>query len=143
LTVELLPITSAVGVTETLSLVAKASNLSNVGTNTKFQYEITTPSGEVIKSSGISQVTVFLQPQSTAVQKLLVSFPHTFMVSGQYTVDIFHCGGTAPDLMNTIGMQVFPGLRIDAEKEASPDLVRPSPDQRIRINVRLNGKEVQ
>lgn len=145
-TVELLPVSSAVGVTETINVVGKFTNLSNVSTNVALKFRILDSSGSDIKdpgNAGFSFANVTLQPQSDAVQQLLTSFTHTFATSGQFAIEVFYTGGTQPEQINTIGMQVQPGLRVDSKTTITPDTVKPDPNQRIRINVRLDGKEVQ
>ena len=40
-------------------------------------------------------------------------------------------------------LSVAPGLRIDPTQSVAPGTVTPDEDQRVRINIRLEGREVQ
>jgi hypothetical protein len=141
LSVDPIPKFSAVGVTETVSLLANIVNRSNVPIELQLSYDFSSPGGALISDS--STITITMPPEQDNLSKVIDSFTPTFSESGDHSLEITIGGGPIPDILDTGILSVAPGLRIDPSQNITPPAVTPDQDQRVRITIRLEGREVQ
>lgn len=141
LSVSALPEFSAVGITEDINLVATVINRSNVTAATFVKYQFIDPEGVTIRSIG--PISVPLPVESDSVVMTIDTFAHEFVLAGEYIFNVTYAAGTSPDNISGSSISVAPGLRIDPSQSASPGTVTPDENQRVRINIRLEGREVQ
>jgi hypothetical protein len=99
-------------------------------------YTLSDPLGVLIKSN---EVTIRLEPNETRRSIILESFPHTFVISGEYTTNIEIRSGAQPVTQSANSIIVAPSIRIEAEQDVSPSVIAPDGDKRIRIDIRLEG----
>ena len=141
LKVDPLPKVSGVGATETINLLATLLNRSNVSASTFFRYQLLDPNGSVLTSSGL--INIPLPVENDTVSITLDEFAQTFSTAGTHTLRLFYSGGVRPDNMVGGDINVAPGLRIEPSQSIAPGTVTPDEDQRVRITIRLEGREVQ
>ena len=141
LTVSALPEFSAVGVTEDINLLVTVLNRSNIPASVSVRYQLIDPNGATLKSS--NSFVIPLPVKSDSVTLTLDAFTQKFVTVGAHVLNVTYAGGIRPDSIANSSIEVAPGLRIDLEQSVSPETVTPDENQRIRINIRLQGKEVQ
>lgn len=141
LDIDPIPEFSAVGVTETVTMLAAIVNRSNVPVNLQFTYNFLSPGGVAIRTS--STISIELQPEQDNLSQIIDTFSPTFSEAGEHSFTVSFQNSVVPDTLQTGVISVAPGLRIDPSQSLTPTSVTPDEDQRIRINIRLEGREVQ
>jgi len=141
LRVAVLPEISAVGVTENITLLATVLNRSNVTTSVSVRYQFLDPAGVTLRSVG--SINIPLPVESDTVVFTLDTFAQEFASAGEYVLIVTFDGGVKPDIINGGSVIVAPGLRIDASQSVMPGTVTPDENKRVKINIRLEGREVQ
>jgi hypothetical protein len=129
---------SHVGATETLQVNLLLVNGSNTTTTLTLVHELKSPSGSVIHQG---TTTLSLGPDVSDTSVNLATFEHTFLESGEYPIRVeIHEGATLlAALQSVIG--VAPEERIEPSMALTPQTIPPGADQRIRIEIRLEGME--
>jgi hypothetical protein len=132
---------SAVGVTETVNITADIVNRSNVPVDLSFSYDLLDPGGGVLRHASI--FTIPLTPDQDSVSQVIDTFTQTFSESGEHTLAVAMGSNPLPDTVDAGVLSVAPGIRIDPGQSISPTIVTPDENQRVRITIRLEGREVQ
>ncbi len=141
LSVAVLPQFSAVGVTQDINLIVTVLNRSNVSTSVSVRYQFLDPGGATLSNSG--NLLISLPVESDSVVVTLDTFAQEFTSAGEHVLRVNYASGVFPENITGSSIDVAPGLRIDPGQSVSPGAVTPDQDQRIRINIRLEGREVQ
>ncbi|MDT8282570.1 MAG: hypothetical protein RQ982_07105 [Gammaproteobacteria bacterium] len=141
LSVAVLPEFSAVGITENINLIATVLNRSNVAASVTVRYQLRDPAGAILISSG--RIDIPLPVENDTVVLTLDTFAQEFVSAGEHALSVTYAGGVVPDNINGDSVSVAPGLRIDPSQSVSPGTVTPDEDKRVRVNIRLEGREVQ
>lgn len=132
---------SAVGVTETVNITADIVNRSNVPVDLSFYYDLLDPGGGVLRHS--PRITIPLTPDQDSVSQVIDTFTQTFTESGEHPLAVATGIFPRPDTIDAGVLSVAPGIRIDPSQSISPTIVTPDENQRVRITIRLEGREVQ
>jgi len=141
LSVTIVPKFSAVGVTQDIDLIVTVLNRSNIQTSTSVRYQFLDPGGAILRNSGL--IVIPLPIESDSVVVTLGPFTQKFNAAGEHILNVNYAGGVIPETIIGSSINVAPGLRIDPSQSVSPGIVTPDQNQRIRINIRLEGREVQ
>lgn len=141
LSVAVLPEFSAVGVTENINLIATVLNRSNVAASVTVRYQLRDPAGAILFSSG--NIAIPLPVENDTVVLTLDTFAQEFLSAGEHALSVTYAGGVLPENIIGDSVSVAPGLRIDPSQSVSPGTVTPDEDKRVRVNIRLEGREVQ
>jgi Carboxypeptidase regulatory-like domain len=141
LRVDPIPKFFAVGVTGTVNLQATIVNRSNVPVQLRFTCGLFSPKGVRIRTS--PEISILVQPEQDNLSKVFDNFSQTFSESGEHTLKLFFQSSTVPETIETDVLSIAPGLRIDSSQSVTPAVVTPDEDQRVRIKIHLEGREVQ
>ena len=141
LRVAIVPQFSAVGVTQDINLLVTVLNRSNVSASVSVRYQFLDPGGATLRNSGT--IAIPLPVESDSVVVTLDTFTQEFTSAGEHVLKVFYARGVIPENITGSSINVAPGLRIDPGQSVSPGAVTPDQNQRIRINIRLEGREVQ
>jgi len=128
-----------IGATAIVSISASVTNSSNVDVSLVAEYEIKDTKGNII-TGGTADFTI--TPAESLKTVELGKFTYTFAASGQYPVTVKISSEGNVVLENSDAIHVAPSMRIEATKTLSPTTVVPEGDKRIRIDIRLEGVEV-
>ena len=131
---------SAVGSTTPLELIASLSNRSNVPYQLQFNFSLRDEQNQSVFLSPLINVSV--TPEQDTLLIPIDPITPTLQRSGEHrlVVSIF----SQPRGPITAGiLSVAPALRIDPSQSLQPSLVTPDENKRIRVNIRLQGREVQ
>ena len=132
------PLFSHAGATETLSATLIFSNRSNQISDLTIEFNVTTPGGTGVIGGTVLHV---LNPQEILVTVPLVSTTIQFAESGDYQVEARVLEGESLIALAVKNISVSPLLRIEPDKTLIPDTVLPDGDHRIKINIHLEGIE--
>lgn len=132
---------SAVGVIEAVNITADIVNRSNVPVDLCFSYNLLDPGGGFVRRS--PTVTIPLTPDQDSVSQVIDTFTQTFSESGEHQLTVTIRRGPIPETMDAGVLSVAPGIRIDPSQSITPTIVTPDENQRVRITIRLEGREVQ
>ncbi len=128
-----------IGSSETIAVSASVTNSSNVDVPLSAEYEVRAPNGNLINRGTVDFTIAPSEPLKTIE---LGKFTYTFAASGQYPVTVKIRSGGSVVLENSYAIYVSPSIRIEASKTLTPTTVVPDGDKRIRIDIRLQGVEV-
>jgi hypothetical protein len=128
-----------IGASETISFSASMVNSSNVDISLVAEYEIRDTGGSIITGG---TVDFSMTPAESLKTVELGRFTYTFAASGQYPVMVKVSSAGSIIVENSDAIYVSPSMRIEASKSLSPTTVTPEGDKRIRIDIRLEGVEV-
>lgn len=126
------------GAKEELKIQAAVRNQSNVPTEVRISYDFSDPNGSVIYSHPVS---FMLPPNSVFSVIPLETLEHTFVRSGDYNLSLKVLSENMPDLTEGSVISAAPGVQINISQEINPNVVAPSPSERAKIQIRLEGKE--
>ena len=139
---ESLPAYSAVGITETINVLATIQNRSNVDVqNFSIRYRVLDPEGNPVKVSDF--INIPLEAKDDNYSLVIDSFDFEFLMAGEYVIELYSYSGMEIENVIQSVIKTAPGLRIDASQTVTPTTVTPDEDQRVRINIRLEGEELQ
>ncbi|MCF6336542.1 MAG: carboxypeptidase regulatory-like domain-containing protein [Gammaproteobacteria bacterium] len=139
---ESLPAYSAVGITETINVLATIQNRSNVDIqNFSIRYRILDPDDNPVKISDF--INIPLEAKDDNYSLVIDSFDFEFLLAGEYAIELYSYSGMEIENVIENVIKTAPGLRIDASQTVTPATVTPDEDQRVRINIRLEGEELQ
>ena len=137
-----LPAFSAVGVNETLNVHLTLSNHSNVDLpGFTIGYRLLDPDGLEIRNS--NSISLPLDAEETTYSLVLETFDHQFTKSGSYSLTVYSSPSIEVVDTELGSIEVAPGLHIEINQSVTPMTVTPDEDQRVRINIRLEGRELQ
>lgn len=128
-----------IGSRETVAVSATVTNSSNVDVPLSAEYEVKAPNGNLMHGGTVDFTIAPSEPLKTIE---LGRFTYTFAASGQYPVTVKIRSGGSVILENSYAIYVSPSIRIEASKTLTPTTVVPDGDKRIRIDIRLQGVEV-
>ncbi len=139
---ESLPASSAVGITETINVLATIQNRSNVDVqNFSIRYRILDPDGIQVKLSDL--INIPLEAKDDNHSLVIDTFDYEFLKAGEYLIEPYSYSGMEIGNVIQSVIKTAPGLRIDASQTVTPVTVTPDENQRVRVNIRLEGKELQ
>ncbi len=133
---------SAVGITETINVRATIQNRSNVDVqNFLIRYRVLDPNGSPVKVSDF--INIPLEAKDDNHSLVIDSFDYEFLEAGEYFIELYSYSGVEIENVIQSVIKTAPGLRVDASQTVTPATVTPDGNQRVRINIRLEGKELQ
>ena len=139
-TLAVIPLSSHVGATESVTLAVSLTNGSNVPGNVTVNYDFRSPAGAVLRSGSIA---VALNPGVATADLTLAAFNQAFTEAGVYAAQLQVMNG--PSVLTTLtgSISIAPLVRIDPSLTVTPDHVLPDGEKRIHFNIRLEGVEGQ
>jgi hypothetical protein len=123
---------------ETVVLGLVVDNASNVAFDLPLTYRWRHPDGSVLNEGSL---TVTLTPQDRQQLIELAGFEYLFDSEGDYILEIESGGDVIPDLVMAGKVSVAPAVRIDPSISVDPTTVLPDGDKRIRLDIKLSGRE--
>lgn len=128
------------GASDQLDLLATVRNKSNIPVNLTLGYELVDPAGTSVWNS---QSPVSINPQDLFPSVTLGKLNYVFTKSGTYELRITNVSGVSFDFTEKSVIRVIPDINIDLQQAITPEKTIPGADQKVRVKIRIEGKEVQ
>jgi len=125
---------------EVVSIDFRLVNSSNVAFPIDVSYDITSPTGVLVKSGMLAHASGALKyVNDVSIDK----FPFKFMDSGIYKVVLNVDGDGVEKVSGNEFINVAPEVRISPSVKMTPDVVTDDGDKRINIELELKGEETE
>lgn len=128
------------GASDQLDLLAAVRNKSNIPVNFTLSYELVDPAGVSVWNS---QSPVNINPQDLFPSITLGKLNYVFAKPGTYELRVVSVSGVSFDFTEKSVIRVIPDINIDLQQAITPDETIPGSDQKVRVKIRIEGKEVQ
>lgn len=128
------------GTTAQLLIQAAVRNQSNVPAPVQISYDFIDPSGELIFTHTRSFT---LDPLSVFSTVPLDNLAQIFSRSGEYFFTVKVLSDDRPDMTEGGSIRVAPNTRIEITQDIAPKKVIPVSNERVKVNIHLEGLEVQ
>lgn len=128
------------GALATVNFQAALRNKSNVTVDLLVKYKLIDPNGNEVFSD---EAPIAIEASQIFSTVNLGAFEQVFGVSGIYRLEIEQVSPVQPELIEGNTFNVRPDIHIEIEQALSPERVVPGAAERIRVQIRLEGSEVE
>lgn len=119
-----------------IELFAEVFNRSNTTASISFDYRLLDPSNQIL-THGSSKFDLAVDQTNQKLE--LLSFPHNFVASGYYKIEVSNITGTDVSELSQGSVFVPPSIRLRATQSLDPNEVVPLEGVPVKSNIQIEG----